>query len=129
MPKSGERARNVLGTPLETCGQDPVTGFYRNGCCDTGADDAGLHVVCAVMTEEFLVFSRERGNDLTTPRPGFPGLKAGDPWCLCAVRWLEAHQAGMAPPVLLSATHENALSVVPLDALELHALDRRVDVS
>lgn len=127
MATSRDNARNVLGTPLEICGTDPVTGFYRNGCCDTGEDDAGMHVVCAVMTEEFLRFSKQRGNDLSTPRSGFPGLQAGDPWCLCALRWLEAYQAGVAPPVLLSATHENALSVVPREALELHALDRRVD--
>ncbi len=127
MPKSRDDARNVLGTPLETCGTDPVTGFYRNGCCDTGPDDAGMHVVCAVMTDEFLVFSKDRGNDLSTPRAGFAGLHAGDPWCLCAMRWLEAFHFGIAPPVLLSATHENALQVVPLEALETHALDRHVD--
>ncbi len=127
MANSRDDARNVLGTPLETCGTDPVTGFYRNGCCDTGPDDAGLHVVCAVMTEEFLLFSKDRGNDLSTARPGFTGLHAGDPWCLCALRWLEAFHFGVAPPVLLSATHRNALQVVPLDALEMHALDRRVD--
>ncbi len=127
MPKSRDGARNVLGTPLETCGTDPVTGFYRNGCCDTGPDDAGMHVVCAVMTDEFLVFSKERGNDLSTPRAGFAGLHAGDPWCLCAMRWLEAFHFGVAPPVLLSATHENTLQVVPLEALETHALDRHVD--
>jgi uncharacterized protein (DUF2237 family) len=127
MPKSRDKARNVLGTPLETCGMDPVTGFYRNGCCDTGPDDAGMHVVCAVMTDEFLIFSKDRGNDLSTPRPGFSGLHAGDPWCLCAMRWLEAFHFGVAPPVLLSATHENALQVVPLEALETRALDRHVD--
>lgn len=127
MPKSRDDARNVLGTPLETCGTDPVTGFYRNGCCDTGLEDAGMHAVCAVMTEEFLVFSKERGNDLSSPRQGFSGLHAGDPWCLCAMRWLEAFHFGVAPPVLLSATHENALQVVPLEALETHALDRHVD--
>jgi len=127
MARSRDNARNVLGTPLEVCGNDPVTGFYRNGCCDTGQEDAGMHVVCAVMTEEFLKFSRQRGNDLITPRPGFAGLHAGDPWCLCAMRWLEAYRAGMAPPVLLTATHENALKVVPMEALETHALDRHVD--
>jgi uncharacterized protein (DUF2237 family) len=122
MARSRDNARNVLGTPLEVCGNDPVTGFYRNGCCDTGQEDAGMHVVCAVMTEEFLKFSRQRGNDLITPRPGFAGLHAGDPWCLCAMRWLEAYRAGVAPPVLLTATHENALKVVPMEALETHAL-------
>jgi uncharacterized protein (DUF2237 family) len=127
MPTSRNNARNVLGTPLEICGTDPMTGFYRNGCCDTGPDDAGMHLICAVMTEEFLRFSRQRGNDLSTPRPGFSGLNAGDPWCLCATRWLEAYQAGVAPPVLLSATHESALTVVPREALEMHALDRHVD--
>jgi uncharacterized protein (DUF2237 family) len=127
MARSRDNARNVLGTPLEVCGNDPVTGFYRNGCCDTGQEDAGMHVVCAVMTEEFLKFSRQRGNDLITPRPGFAGLHAGDPWCLCAMRWLEAYRAGVAPPVLLTATHENALKVVPMEALETHALDRHVD--
>jgi uncharacterized protein (DUF2237 family) len=129
MAIGGEKAHNVLGTPLEICGQDPMTGFYRNGCCDTGADDLGMHIVCAVMTEEFLTFSREHGNDLSTPRAGFPGLHAGDPWCLCALRWLEAHEFGVAPPVLLSATHENTLSLIPLETLEMHALDRQVDVS
>jgi uncharacterized protein (DUF2237 family) len=127
MAKSRDNARNVLGTRLEVCGTDPVTGFYRNGCCDTGPDDLGMHTVCVVVTEEFLVFSRERGNDLTTPRPGFPGLHAGDPWCLCALRWLEADRFGIAPPVLLSATHENTLTVVPLEALERYALDRQLD--
>jgi len=125
--QSKDNARNVLGTPLEICGADPVTGFYRNGCCDTGPDDAGLHVVCALMTDEFLRFSRSRGNDLLTPRSNFPGLKAGDPWCLCALRWLEAYQAGVAPPVLLGATHEKTLELIPLEALEKHALDRQMN--
>jgi uncharacterized protein (DUF2237 family) len=127
MTKSRDSARNVLGGPLEVCGTDPLTGFYRNGCCDTGPDDLGMHTVCVIVTDEFLVFSRERGNDLTTPQPGFPGLHAGDPWCLCALRWLEAHRSGIAPPVLLSATHESTLSVIPLEALERHALDRQLD--
>jgi uncharacterized protein (DUF2237 family) len=127
MPTSRDNARNVLGTPLEICGTDPMTGFYRNGCCDTGQDDVGLHIVCAVMTDEFLAFSRDHGNDLSTPRPGFDELHAGDPWCLCATRWLEAYHFGVAPPVLLSATHENALAVVPREALEMNALDRHVD--
>jgi uncharacterized protein (DUF2237 family) len=128
MTTSRNNARNVLGTPLEICGTDPVTGFYRNGCCDTGPDDTGMHTVCAIMTEEFLRFSKQRGNDLITPRPpGFAGLHAGDPWCLCAMRWLEAYQFGVAPPVLLSATHESTLTVIPREALEMHALDRHVD--
>ncbi|MCC5824385.1 MAG: DUF2237 domain-containing protein [Phycisphaerales bacterium] len=115
--------RNALGGPLQTCSLDPKTGFYRDGCCTTGPDDAGSHTVCAVMTADFLAFSRSRGNDLSTPRPdwGFPGLKPGDRWCLCAARWLEAYEAGMAPEVNLHATHERALDIVPLDALKEHA--------
>jgi uncharacterized protein (DUF2237 family) len=115
---------NVLGSPLETCGRDPLTGFYRDGCCETGSDDLGTHVVCAVMTEAFLDFTRSRGNDLSTPRPDyrFPGLKPGDRWCLCASRWAEAYGAGLAPPVVLGATHARALDVVTLDALRAHAL-------
>jgi uncharacterized protein (DUF2237 family) len=118
-------AKNVLGGELETCGTAPATGFYRNGCCDTGADDIGVHAVCARMTQEFLVFSKSRGNDLSTPAPGlgFPGLKPGDRWCLCAARWKEAWEAGVAPPVVLAATHEKALDIVALDALKKHALD------
>jgi uncharacterized protein len=118
-------ARNVLGDALEPCGTDPLTGFYRDGCCTTGPDDRGLHVVCARVTDEFLTFSRSRGNDLVTPRPayGFGGLKAGDRWCLCAARWQEALVAGVAPPVILAATHEAALQVVQLADLQRHALD------
>ncbi len=118
-------ARNVLGGPLEVCCLNPVTGFYRTGACETGAADAGAHVVCAQVTEEFLAYSRDRGNDLTTAVPafGFPGLKAGDRWCLCAARWHEALEAGKAPPVVLSATHERALETVDLDDLKRHALD------
>ena len=119
-------ARNVLGGPLETCGKDPVTGFYRNGCCDTGPDDFGVHVVCAVVTQEFLEFSKSRGNDLSTPRPGFAGLQPGDPWCLCVTRWVEAEQSGMAPPIVLAATHETALRVVSLETLMQYALDREM---
>jgi len=117
--------RNVLGGRLEPCSDSPRTGFYRDGCCNTGPDDLGLHVVCARMTAKFLAFAAERGNDLSTPQPevGFPGLKPGDRWCLCAGRWREAFEAGVAPPVVLSATHEEALAVVPLDALKRHALD------
>jgi len=117
--------RNVLGGRLEPCSDSPRTGFYRDGCCNTGPEDFGLHVVCAQMTEQFLDFSREQGNDLSMPAPeaGFPGLEPGDRWCVCAGRWREAFEAGVAPPVVLSATHEEALAVVPLDALKRHALD------
>jgi uncharacterized protein (DUF2237 family) len=120
-----ERERNVLGGPLATCSLRPRTGFFRDGCCNTGPDDFGLHVICAQMTAEFLAFSREQGNDLSTPMPelGFPGLVPGDRWCICAARWREAYEAGCAPPVVLAATHEETLAVVPLDALRRHALD------
>lgn len=116
---------NVLGGRLEPCSVEPRTGFYRDGCCNTGAEDLGLHVICARMTAGFLAFSAERGNDLSTPQPeaGFPGLKPGDRWCLCAGRWREALDAGVAPPVVLSATHEEALAVVALDDLKRHAVD------
>jgi uncharacterized protein (DUF2237 family) len=118
-------ARNVLGGPLAVCGADPLTGFYRTGCCDTGPEDVGVHAVCALMTAEFLAFSRSRGNDLSTPRPeyGFPGLRPGDRWCLCASRWQEALDAGMAPPVVLAATQEAALAVVRREDLLRHAVD------
>jgi hypothetical protein len=118
-------SRNVLGGRLGGCSTSPRTGFYRNGCCDTGTEDRGLHVVCAQMTEAFLAFSVRQGNDLVTPVPefGFPGLKPGDRWCLCAARWREAHEAGMAPPVVLEATHEAALEVVSFEALVEHAID------
>ena len=118
-------ARNVLGGELEECGRDPLTGFYRNGCCDTGGDDAGVHVVCAVVTADFLTFSKAVGNDLSTPRPeyGFAGLRPGDSWCLCASRWQEAFEAGAAPSVRLAATHVAALEWISLDALRAHALD------
>jgi uncharacterized protein len=111
--------RNVLGTELQSCGTDPLTGFFRDGCCATGPEDLGSHTVCAVMTAEFLEFSRAAGNDLSTPRPkwGFDGLQPGDRWCVCASRWLEAHDAGVAPPVVLGATHVRALDVVPIQAL------------
>jgi hypothetical protein len=116
-------ARNVLGGELATCSTDPVTGFYRDGCCTTGPDDVGVHVVCARVTAEFLEYTAARGNDLSTPKPawGFPGLNPGDRWCLCASRWEEARQAGVAPPVVLDATHEKALEVVGLDVLRQHA--------
>ena len=117
---------NVLGEKLEPCSTEPLTGFYRNGCCDTSAADAGSHTVCAVMTAEFLAFSKAVGNDLSTPRPefGFAGLKPGDRWCLCAARFLQAYEAGQAPRVKLTATHRRALEVVPLDYLREHALER-----
>jgi len=115
--------RNVLGGRLEHCSTDPLTGFYRDGCCHTGPQDGGRHVVCAEMTEEFLAFTRSRGNDLSTPRPQwqFPGLKPGDRWCLCALRWREALNAGLAPPVHLEATHAKALDYVSLEDLQAHA--------
>lgn len=115
---------NVLGGPLESCSTEPLTGFFRNGSCDTCAEDRGSHTVCAVMTAEFLAFSKYVGNDLSTPRPEFrfPGLRPGDRWCLCAGRFLQAHEEGCAPRVDLRATHQRALEVVPLAALEEHAL-------
>jgi uncharacterized protein len=120
-----EPSVNVLGGPLAECSQAPRTGFFRNGCCDTGPQDRGLHTVCAEMTAEFLALSKYLGNDLSTPRPefGFPGLKPGDQWCLCASRFLQAHQEGAAPRIRLAATHRRTLAVVPLDVLRLHATD------
>ncbi len=119
-----QTALNVLGRPLAPCGTAPMTGYFRDGCCRTDAHDRGLHVVCAVVTAEFLAFSRLRGNDLSTPRPeyDFPGLRPGDRWCLCANRWLEAWVEGVAPRVVLEATHLNALGVVTLDQLKSQAL-------
>ena len=114
---------NVLGGPLALCGVDPLTGWTRSGCCETGPEDLGSHTVCAVMTDEFLSFSATRGNDLSSPRPGFPGLVAGDRWCLCAPRWREALDAGAAPPVVLEGCHAGALEHVPLDALRALAAD------
>ena len=115
--------RNVLGVPLEICCEDPMTGYYRDGRCRTGHEDTGVHVVCARMTREFLEFSAARGNDLVTPLPryGFPGLVPGDRWCLCAARWKEALEAGIAPPVILEATHVGALEYVSLADLLAHA--------
>lgn len=117
-------ARNVLGEELVPCSLDPVTGFFRNGCCETGPHDVGMHTVCAVMTAEFLSYSKSVGNDLSTPRPdlGFDGLKPGDRWCLCAPRWKEALDAGAAPQVVLNATHEETLAIVPLGILKDHAV-------
>ncbi len=114
---------NVLGGALQACSFDPLTGFFRDGCCQTGPDDLGSHTVCARVTDAFLEYSRMQGNDLSTPRPEyrFRGLKAGDRWCVCASRWLQAFEAGVAPPVVLEATHEAALRIVPLQALLAHA--------
>lgn len=124
-PQPIPHAKNVLGGRLEVCCLSPMTGFYRNGRCDTGPDDLGAHMVCAEMTEEFLAFSRTHGNDLSTPMPGFgfPGLKPGDRWCLCLARWKEALDAGAAPRVVLAATHEEALKLVSFEELAQHALD------
>ena len=122
-----ERApdRNVVGGELLECSAEPLTGFYRDGCCATGPEDLGSHTVCAILTEEFLSFSRRIGNDLSTPHPqlGFPGLEPGDRWCLCAARWLEAHESGCAPPVLLAATHERALELIEIDTLLAYAIE------
>ena len=121
-----DMAKNVLGTDLADCSRDPLTGFYRDGCCNTGAGDHGVHTVCAVMTDEFLEFSKQSGNDLSTPNPryGFAGLKAGDQWCLCAPRWREAYDAGAAPQVVLEATHAASLEWMTLDQLQSHAAER-----
>ena len=118
-------AKNVLGTELELCSADPLTGFMRDGCCNSGSGDVGLHLVCAEMNEEFLAFSVKRGNDLVTPIPefGFPGLKPGDRWCLCVERWKEAFEAGMAPRVVLAATHISSLEFVDLDDLKSLSVD------
>lgn len=116
---------NVLGTPLATCSVQPLTGYFRTGCCETAADDFGSHTVCAQVTADFLAFSKSRGNDLSTPMPayGFDGLRPGDRWCLCVTRWKEAFDAGMAPRVVLAATHRAALSVVTIEQLMAHAID------
>jgi uncharacterized protein len=116
--------KNVLGGRLEPCSVAPRTGFYRDGCCNTGPEDFGMHVVCVQLTESFLDFSREQGNDLSTPVPehDFPGLAPGDRWCVCVARWREAFDSGVAPPVVLSATHEETLAVVTLEALKRHAV-------
>jgi uncharacterized protein (DUF2237 family) len=122
---SQSTSRNVLGTQLQTCSTDPVTGFFRDGCCETGPTDRGRHIVCAVMTDHFLAFSKASGNDLSTPMPQyrFPGLKAGDRWCLCLERWREAHKAGCAPQVILEATHEIALERLTLSTLQPFAVE------
>jgi uncharacterized protein len=115
---------NVVGGELRPCSTEPLTGFYRNGCCSTGPDDVGSHTVCVVVTAEFLTFSKAAGNDLSTPRPelGFAGLEPGDRWCLCASRWLEAHSAGCAPEVVLGATHARALDIIPIELLTSRAV-------
>jgi len=121
----GMQARNVLGTELLPCSYDPLTGWLRDGCCHTDAQDAGSHVICARMTVEFLNQQFERGNDLITPRPEyrFKGLKPGDRWCVCAGRWLEAHRAGVAPRIVLASTHESLLDFIPIDELKRYAID------
>ena len=125
MPVGGvDDDRNVLGGPLRECGRDPLTGFHRDGCCRTGPHDAGVHSVCARMTADFLAFSQAQGNDLSAARPelGFAGLRPGDRWCLCAARWVEALQHGVAPPVVLEATHQDTLAFVDLADLQQHAI-------
>ena len=123
--RDSEPQRNVFGEPIEVCSIRPLTGFYRNGCCETGPEDFGVHTVCVEMTAEFLAFSKARGNDLSTPHPefGFAGLVPGDRWCLCAARWQEAHAAGAAPRVVLAATHEATLEVAEFEDLKALALD------
>jgi uncharacterized protein (DUF2237 family) len=123
--------RNVLGGPLQPCGMDPVTGFYRDGHCTSGPEDVGRHTVCAVVSADFLLMQRNLGNDLSTPRPeyGFPGLTPGDRWCVVAVRWFQAYQAGAAAGVVLAATNERALEIVPIEALRQHAVDVPDDAS
>lgn len=117
--------KNVFGEELEACSTSPMTGFYRDGCCRTGPEDLGMHIVCTEVTEEFLGFSKLKGNDLSTPNPefGFPGLKPGDRWCVCALRWKEAMDSGYAPPVILASTHESVLEVLSLEDLKKYAID------
>lgn len=121
--------RNVLGGPLEECGTDPLTGFYRDGCCTSGSEDVGNHTICAVMTSAFLAHQKSVGNDLSTPRPEyrFPGLVPGDRWCVVAMRWLQAHEDGVASPVVLASTNERALRVIPLETLRDYAVDVPAD--
>ncbi len=116
---------NVFGDPLDSCNENPITGFFRDGCCNTSDEDLGSHTVCVEVTREFLEFSRFRGNDLSTPRPefGFAGLRPGDRWCLCAARWMEAHESKMAPRVVLKGTHSRALEIAPLEILREFAID------
>ena len=122
-------ALNVLGGPLEECGTDPMTGFYRDGCCGTGPQDVGSHTVCAVVTADFLAHQQSVGNDLSMPRPeyGFPGLQPGDRWCVVAIRWMQAYLDGAAAPVVLASTHERALDVIPLKAMQENAIDVPAD--
>ena len=122
---SEEEQLNIFNEPLEACSFDPVTGFFRSGCCETSEQDTGSHTVCAIMTEEFLKFSKSKGNDLSTPVPAFdfPGLNSGDRWCLCAARWLEAYEAGSAPSIIARATHRRALEIIPIEAMKELALD------
>jgi len=124
-----EPALNVLGGLLEECGTDPITGFYRDGCCNSGPEDMGSHTVCAVVTAEFLAHQQRVGNDLSTSRPeyGFTGLQPGDRWCVVAVRWMQAYLEGVAAPVVLASTHERALDVIPLEALKQNAIDVPAD--
>ena len=122
---SEEDQLNIFNEPLEACSFDPVTGFFRSGCCETSEQDTGSHTVCAIMTEEFLKFSKSKGNDLSSPVPAFdfPGLNSGDRWCLCAARWLEAYEAGSAPSIIARATHRRALEIIPIEAMKELALD------
>lgn len=121
-------SKNVFGEPLKPCSNEPVTGFYRTGCCDTGKDDRGEHTICVILTKEFLSFSKSKGNDLSTPIPqfNFPGLKDGDRWCLCMMRWIEAYNAGVAPKVLLEATNEKVLKKVAMEQLLEHAFKSKI---
>ena len=123
--KMKRESLNIFGEPLMVCSTQPMTGFFRNGCCDTGPEDRGMHTVCALMTDEFLIFSKAAGNDLSTPMPqyGFPGLVAGDYWCLCVQRWVEAHEAGVAPKLKLKACHEHALEHVSREILVQYSAD------
>ena len=122
---SEEEQLNIFNEPLEACSFDPVTGFFRSGCCETSEQDTGSHTVCAIMTEEFLKFSKSKGNDLSTPVTAFdfPGLNSGDRWCLCAARWLEAYEAGSAPSIIARATHRRALEIIPMEAMKEFSLD------
>jgi len=122
---SEEDQLNIFNEPLEACSFDPVTGFFRSGCCETSEQDTGSHTVCAIMTEEFLKFSKSKGNDLSTAVPAFdfPGLNSGDRWCLCAARWLEAYEAGSAPSIIARATHRRALEIIPMEAMKEFSLD------
>ena len=122
---SEEDQLNIFNEPLEACSFDPVTGFFRSGCCETSEQDTGSHTVCAIMTEEFLKFSKSKGNDLSTPVPAFdfPGLNSGDRWCLCAARWLEAYEAGSAPSIIARATHKRALETIPMEVMKEFSLD------